>query len=94
VKQLNERRDKKNVDFYNEHVYDEYKMLDKEQNTSVAKLAANKTKALHMQRTKSLLSIAEVERDMSKKVAINVNLAQRDPLKFIDSILQHHGSIV
>jgi hypothetical protein len=65
VKQLNERRDKKNLDFYQEHVYDEYKMLNKEQNTSVAKLAANKTKALFQQRTKSLLSVAEMEKSVS-----------------------------
>jgi hypothetical protein len=92
VKQLNDRRNLKNLDFYNEHVKNEYQMLSKEQNTSVATLTASRKKAMIHQRSNTGLSNAEKEKAISKQVAINVNLAHKDPLKFIESILKHHNS--
>lgn len=100
--QLNEGRDKSNIDFYNDHVSDEYSMLSSEQDNSVAKLVANKTKALGvqrartMQRAKSFHSVVELDNGLSKQdkqVPINVNLAHKDPLKFIDTILEHHDAL-
>ena len=93
VRQLNERRENKNLDFYGDHLQEQYQMLNTNQpyRKSVDKLTKNKEKNLKDQKRSSIMGPAEIQAKRNSQVQINVKMATKNPLKFMDTILEHHG---
>ena len=93
VRQLKEKRDTKNLNFYGDHVQEQYQLLNTKQpyRKSVDKLTKNKEKHLKDQKRTSIMGPAEIKAQKKSQVQISVKMANKDPLKFMDTILEHHG---
>ena len=84
MEELNRNRSVKNDDFYSNHVAEEYKLLEKGQEKT-KDLIKIKNEALKNQIKRKTLRIQE------DKIEMNVKMASKDPLKFIDTVLAFHN---